>query len=81
MASDIEFVKFVADQLDESCEARYRRMSGEYVLYSKDKVVALICDNRLFAKPTAAGRSFIGHVTESPPYTGSTPAFFHSRPG
>ena len=39
--------------------------------HSKGKVVALICDNQLFVKPTAAGRTFIGNLTEAPAYEGS----------
>jgi len=75
MSSDLEFVKFVADQIDGQCEVSYRNMFGEYVLYSKRKVVALICDNQLFIKPTDAGRKFIGNVVESPPYPGAKPFF------
>ena len=41
MASDLNFVKFVADQIDDSCEISYRMMFREYALYSKAKVVAL----------------------------------------
>jgi len=75
VASDLAFVEFVADQLDAGCGASYRKMFGEYALYSKGKVVALICDNQLFVKPTEAGRSFIGEVVEAPPYPGAKPAF------
>ena len=75
MASDLAFVEFVADQLEDVCGASYRKMFGEYALYSKGKVVALICDNQLFVKPTEAGRSFIGDVVEAPPYPGAKPAF------
>lgn len=75
MASDIEFVKFVSDQVDESCEVTYRMMFGEYALYSKGKVVALICDDQLFVKPTDAGRSYIGEVVEAPPYPGAKNSF------
>lgn len=75
MASDLAFVEFVTDQLDGTCEVSYRKMFGEYALYSKGKVVALICDNQLFVKPTEAGRSFIKDVVEAPPYPGAQPAF------
>jgi len=75
MASDIEFVTFVVDQLDDSCEVTYRKMFGEYALYLDGKVVALICDNQLFVKPTTAGRAFIGEVNEAPPYPGAKPSF------
>ena len=46
-------------------------MFGGTTLYSKGKVVALICDNQLFVKPTDAGRAYIGDVTEAPAYEGS----------
>ena len=46
-------------------------MFGGTTLYSKGKVVALICDNQLFVKPTEAGRTYIGNVTEAPAYEGS----------
>jgi TfoX/Sxy family transcriptional regulator of competence genes len=75
VASDLAFVEFVADQLDRACDVSYRKMFGEYALYSNGKVVALICDNQLFVKPTAAGRSFIDEVVEAPPYPGAKPAF------
>jgi TfoX/Sxy family transcriptional regulator of competence genes len=34
-------------------------MFGEYGLYSSGKMVALVCDDALYVKPTAAGRAFI----------------------
>jgi hypothetical protein len=34
----------------------------------------LICDNRLFVKPTVGGRAFIGDVVEAPPYPGAKPS-------
>lgn len=75
MATDLAFVEFVADQLEETCEISYRKMFGEYVLYSRGKVVALICDNQLFVKATEAGRLFISEVVESSPYPGAKLAF------
>ena len=75
MASDLDFVRFVADQIDSRCDISYRKMFGEYVLYSKGKVVALICDDQLFVKPTDAGKSFIGDVVEAPPYPGAKLSF------
>jgi len=41
---------------------------GEYALYSDAKVIALICDNQVFVKQTAGGRTFIGEVVEAPAY-------------
>lgn len=75
MASDLEFVEFVVEQIDEECEITYKPMFGEYGLYSKGKIVAVICDNRLYVKPTDAGRAFIGEPVEAPPYPGASNRF------
>ena len=34
MASDLSFVEFVVDQLDKDCAVTYKRMFGEFGLYS-----------------------------------------------
>ena len=73
MASDPEFVDFLVDQMKDAGVVRSRKMFGEYALYAGDKVVALVCDNRLFVKPTPGGRAFIGIPVESPPYPGAKP--------
>lgn len=74
MASDLEFVEFVVEQIADECDITYRKMFGEYAVYSKGKVVALICDNQLFIKPTAAGKEFIGDYVEAPAYPGAKPS-------
>ena len=74
MASDLEFVEFVTDQINAECEVSFRKMFGEYALYSKGKVVALICDNQLFVKPTDAGKEYIGRFVEAPAYPGAKPS-------
>lgn len=68
-------MQFIADQIHDSCDVTYRKMFGEYALYSRGKVVALICDEQLFVKPTDAGRSFVGDVVEAPPYPGAKNSF------
>lgn len=75
MASDLEFVKFVVDQMGSAGKISYRKMFGEYALYCNGKVVALICDNQLFVKPTNPGKAFIGDAVEAPPYPGAKPSF------
>ena len=74
MASDLSFVEFVVDQLDEDCAVTYKMMFGEYGLYSDGKLFALICDDQLFIKPTESGRAYIGEVVEAPPYPGAKPS-------
>lgn len=71
MASDEEFVNYLCEQMSGAGAIRYRKMFGEYAIYCDEKVVALVCDNRLFLKPTQNGRSFIGEVVEAPAYPGA----------
>ena len=75
MASDQDFVDFVIDQIRGAGTITYEKMFGEYGIYSGHKIFALICDNKLFIKPTIAGRSFMGEVVEAPPYPGAKPSF------
>jgi TfoX/Sxy family transcriptional regulator of competence genes len=71
MASDIGFVEYVCEQVAGAGRISHRRMFGEFALYCDGKVVALICDNQFFLKPTAAGRQLLGRVREAPPYPGA----------
>jgi len=72
MATDQEFADYVLEQLREVPRVRHRKMFGEYAVYASDRVVALICDNQLFVRPTAAGRAVLASaVTEAPPYPGA----------
>jgi TfoX/Sxy family transcriptional regulator of competence genes len=71
MASALDFVEFVADQMQEAGTISFRKMFGEYAIYCNGKVVALVCDNKLFVKPTVGGRSFFGDLVEAPPYPGA----------
>lgn len=75
MATDKDFVNYVVDQMQQAGKIRSRAMFGEYGLYCNDKFFSLICDNKLFIKPTKAGRAFLGEVCEAPPYEGAKPSF------
>jgi TfoX/Sxy family transcriptional regulator of competence genes len=75
MPNDPDFIKLVLGQIDDSCEATYRTMFGGGTLYSKTKVVGLICDDQLFVKPTKAGRTFIGDPVEAPAFPGAKMSF------
>jgi TfoX/Sxy family transcriptional regulator of competence genes len=73
MASDLDFVEHVCDQLRHVANVSHRKMFGEYAVYVGTKVVALICDNQLFLKATDAGRALLQQPTEAPPYPGAKP--------
>jgi TfoX/Sxy family transcriptional regulator of competence genes len=70
MATEKSFADFIVDQVENAGLIAAKKMFGEYALYCDGKVVAFICDNKLFVKPTEAGRAFIGNVIKAPPYPG-----------
>lgn len=71
MATKQSTADYIADQVSAAGMIRTKKMFGEYALYCDDKVVAFICDDRLFVKPTDAGREYIGTVEEAEAYPGS----------
>lgn len=76
MASDQKFVDFILDQLGTLKQISAKKMFGEYALYFDTKLFALVCDNKLYIKPTTSGREYIGvDLVEAPPYTGAKPSF------
>jgi TfoX/Sxy family transcriptional regulator of competence genes len=71
MGSKVDTVQYICDQAGLGRRLTYRKMFGEYALYLDAKVVALICDDQLFLKPTPEGLKYLGEVTEAPPYPGA----------
>lgn len=70
-------MEYIEDQLSEVVGIRSRKMFGEYALYCGDKVVALVCDGKLYVKITEPGREYVGeHYEEAPPYPGAKPYMY-----
>lgn len=75
MASNPEFVEYVADQLRDAGNITYRKMFGEYGMYCDGKIFALICENQLFIKITDVGRQLAPELETAPPYDGAKDYF------
>lgn len=73
MATRPSTVAFLVDQLTGAGSVSARGMFGEYALYCDGRLVALVCDDRLYVKPTQAGRAHVGAVDEAAPYPGAKP--------
>ena len=56
MSSDQNFVDFVIEQIQNAGKITAKKMFGEYGIYADEKIFGLICNNKLFIKPTQAGR-------------------------
>lgn len=75
MASKQSIVDFILEQISSAGVVSARKMFGEYSIYCDGKVVALVCDDRLFVKQTHAGKEFIGTYEEAAPYPKAKPYF------
>lgn len=55
MASNPEFVQYIADQLAPAGQVTYHKMFGDYGVYLDGKMFALVCDDQLYC-------IFAGHL-------------------
>jgi TfoX/Sxy family transcriptional regulator of competence genes len=73
MSSSKATVDHLLAQMQRAGRVSARAMFGEYAIYCDGKIPALVCDDQLFVKPTAAGEAFIGPHEKAPPYPGAKP--------
>lgn len=73
MASSIDYVLYVCEQMSLAGTITYRKMFSEYAIYCDGKCFALICDNQLFINPTKAGLALLPEATMGIPYDGAKP--------
>lgn len=71
MSSQQKTVDYILEQGANAGALSAKKMFGEYGLYCDGKIMAFICDDQLFIKPTEAGRAYLGDVTEAEAYPGS----------
>ncbi|PKM50188.1 MAG: competence protein TfoX [Firmicutes bacterium HGW-Firmicutes-7] len=75
MASSLDFVEYVCEQISGAGGITYRKMFGEYGIYCEGKIIGLICDNQFFVKKTIVGADLLPSAEEAPPYTSAKPHF------
>ena len=75
MASQQSLVDLLLEYMSEAGVVSAKKMFGEYGVFCSGKMVALVCDDQLFVKPTPGGKVYIGNVLEAPPYKGAKPCF------
>lgn len=71
MATDQDFIDYVAEQVALGDRLTHKKMFGEYALYVDGKVIAFACDNSLFVKPSDAAASLAPGLPQRPPYPGA----------
>lgn len=73
MATNRKTVDYIIDQLANAGAVAAKPMFGEYGVYCDGKMVAIVADDQLFIKPTAAGRALAPDADLAPPYPGAKP--------
>ena len=76
MASNPDFVQYIADQCSGAGNIEAKKMFGDFGIYCNDKIFGLICDNGFYLKPTEAGRKLLRSEDMRPPYDGAKPYFY-----
>ena len=76
MACNTDFVQYIADQCTDAGEITVKKMFGDYGIYCDGKIFGLICDDRLYVKPTEAGHLLLRTVELYPPYPGAKDYFY-----
>ena len=76
MASNSDFVQYIADQCSGAGEIIAKKMFGDYGIYCNGKIFGLICDNCFYLKPTEEVRPLMRVVDMRPPYEGAKDYFY-----
>lgn len=76
MASNVDFVQYVADQCSLAGEIVTKKMFGDYGIYCDGKIFGLICDDCFYLKPTEAGSKLLRTFDPRPPYEGAKDYFY-----
>ena len=63
MSSKQSLADFIIEQIENAGTVSARKMFGEYGIFCNGKMVALICDDQFFVKPTIAVRAHIEDIT------------------
>jgi TfoX/Sxy family transcriptional regulator of competence genes len=69
LASSRSIVEYVLVQLGPDATAK--PMFGEYGIYFRGTLIGLLCDDRLFLKPTEAASQLLGEHERDAPYPGA----------
>ena len=76
MASNSDFVQYIADQCAGAGAITVKKMFGDYGIYCDGKIFGLICDNCFYVKHTDAVRPLLRVVDMRPPYDGAKDYFY-----
>ncbi len=71
MATTVDYVEFVCDQLKGNYSVRSKKMFGEYMIYINGKPILLLCDNTVFVKILPPIALLMAEAERGYPYQGA----------
>ena len=71
MATDIDFVNYITDQIDDIGIVMSKKMFGEYMIYVNQKPVILVCNNTAYVKMLEIIKPYFENGETDFPYKGA----------
>ena len=71
MATSVDYIEFVVEQVRDCGAVRYKKMFGDYMVYVNDKPILLVCDDTVFVKILPCLDELMGDAERSFPYDGA----------
>ncbi len=71
MATSLEYIQFVCEQIHGNYAVRYKKMFGEYMVYVNDKPILLVCDNTVYVKKLKEINELMQNADSGLPYNGA----------
>ena len=71
MATTLDYIEYVCDQINDTGMVRHKKMFGEYMIYVNDKPILLVCDNTVFVKIQPCLDGLLSEADKGFPYNGA----------
>ncbi|MDE7463852.1 MAG: TfoX/Sxy family protein [Clostridiales bacterium] len=71
MATSVDFIQFICEQISGNYSVTYKKMFGEYIVYVNEKPVLLVCDNTVYVKKLAELKELMKNADCGVPYGGA----------
>jgi TfoX/Sxy family transcriptional regulator of competence genes len=71
MSTNPDFIAYIVEQIHDAGEITFKKMFGEYMVYSNGKPLLLVCDNTVFVKILDLTTALLPGAEKDFPYSGS----------
>lgn len=75
MATSLDFIEYICEQIADSGVVSYKKMFGEYMVYINAKPILLVCDNTVYVKMLECIKSEMVDAEIGNPYNGAKPHY------